>query len=195
MLIFYYLYFKIARIILCFNTNFDEYFCYILTLYVFDFLLAVWYYVFMSNFVYVALSGGVDSAAAAILLKERGYDVRGVILRLKPGDLADADIRDAQLVADALSIPLEILDERESFKSITDYFCRAYMQGLTPNPCVLCNPTIKFGKLVDYALKNGAEFLATGHYSNIVCENGVYYIKNSLTKSYIIKFIYCLVTV
>ena len=179
MLIFYYLYFKIARIILCFNTNFDEYFCYILTLYVFDFLLAVWYYAFMSNFVYVALSGGVDSAAAAILLKERGYDVRGVILRLKPGDLADADIRDAQLVADALSIPLEILDERESFKSITDYFCRAYMQGLTPNPCVLCNPTIKFGKLVDYALKNGAEFLATGHYSNIVCENGVYYIKRN----------------
>ena len=133
----------------------------------------------MSNFVYVALSGGVDSAAAAILLKERGYNVRGVILRLKPGNLADSDIHDAQIVADALNIPLDILDERDSFKSVTDYFCEAYMQGLTPNPCVLCNPTIKFGKLVDYALKNGAEFLATGHYSDIVCENDIYYIKRN----------------
>lgn len=133
----------------------------------------------MSNIVYVALSGGVDSAAAAILLKERGYDVRGVILRLKPHNLADDDIRDAQIVADTLGIPLDILDERESFKSITDYFCNSYMQGLTPNPCVLCNPTIKFGKLVEYALKNGADFLATGHYSDIICENNTYYIKRN----------------
>lgn len=145
----------------------------------FDFLHIVWYHSFMSNIVYVALSGGVDSAAAAILLKKRGYNVRGVILRLKPGDLADGDIRDAQVVADALGIPLDILDERESFKSVTHYFCKAYMQGLTPNPCVLCNPTIKFGKLVDYAVKNGADFLATGHYSDIICENGTYYIKRN----------------
>lgn len=135
----------------------------------------------MSNFVYVALSGGVDSAAAAILLKERGYNVRGVILRLKPGNEADADINDARCVADALNIPLDIIDERESFKSVTDYFCNAYMQGLTPNPCVLCNPTIKFGKLVNYAMEKGAEFLATGHYSDIVEEDGVFYIKRNPT--------------
>ncbi len=145
----------------------------------FDFLLLVWYHSNMSNFVYVALSGGVDSAAAAIILKERGYDVRGVILRLKPDNLADDDIRDAQAVANTLHIPLDILDERESFKSITDYFCKAYMHGLTPNPCVLCNPTIKFGKLVEYAISNGAEFLATGHYSDIVNEDGAYYIKRN----------------
>ena len=111
----------------------------------------------MSKLVYVALSGGVDSAAAAILLKDRGYDVRGVTLRLKPENLADGDIADAQKVADKLGIPLDIIDERESFKSVTDYFCNAYLQGLTPNPCVFCNPNIKIGKLVDYALKNGAD--------------------------------------
>lgn len=133
----------------------------------------------MNNLVYVALSGGVDSAAAAIILKERGYDVRGVILRLKPGNGADADIRDAQAVADALDISLDILDERESFKSITDYFCNSYLNGLTPNPCVLCNPTIKFGKLVAYAKSKGALFLATGHYSDIICDNGTYFIKRN----------------
>ncbi len=135
----------------------------------------------MSNFVYVALSGGVDSAAAAIILKERGYNVRGVILRLKPGNEADGDIADAQSVADALNIPLDILDERESFKSITNYFCNSYLQGLTPNPCVLCNPTIKFGKLIKHAKDNGADFLATGHYSDIVESNGTFYIKRNPT--------------
>lgn len=133
----------------------------------------------MGDLIYVALSGGVDSAAAAILLKERGYNVRGVTLRLKPGNLADNDIRDAQKVADTLDIPLEILDERADFKAITDYFCNAYLNGLTPNPCVVCNPTIKFGKLIEHALKNGAEYLATGHYSNITNENGTYYIKRN----------------
>ncbi len=139
----------------------------------------MWYHFSMDNFVYVALSGGVDSAAAAILLKERGYNVRGVILRLKPDNGADEDIKDAQAVADALDIPLDILDEREAFKSITDYFCNSYLEGLTPNPCVLCNPTIKFGKLVEYARSKGAAFLATGHYSSIFEKDGIYYIKRN----------------
>ncbi len=133
----------------------------------------------MNDLVYVALSGGVDSAAAAIILKEQGYTVKGVTLRLKPDNLADQDICDAQAVAKALNIPLEVLDEREDFKKITDYFCNAYLEGLTPNPCVLCNPTIKIGKLVDYALKNGAKFVATGHYCNITEENGKYHIKRN----------------
>lgn len=135
----------------------------------------------MSNLVYVALSGGVDSAAAAILLKDRGYEVRGVTLRLKPGNLADNDIADAQKVADKLEIPLDVIDERESFKTVTDYFCNAYLQGLTPNPCVFCNPNIKIGKLVEYALKNGADYVATGHYSDIVEIDGKYYIKKNPT--------------
>lgn len=139
------------------------------------------YYQLMNDLVYVALSGGVDSAAAAILLKERGYDVRGVILRLKPDNLADDDIRDAQLVADSLSIPLEVLDEREAFRKITDYFCRAYTEGLTPNPCVLCNPEVKIGLLVKHAEENGALFVATGHYSHIITENGKFLIRKNPT--------------
>lgn len=133
----------------------------------------------MDNLVYVALSGGVDSAAAAILLKQRGYNVRGVTLRLKPENLADDDIRDARAVADALDIPLEILDRRKEFEAITDYFCKSYIDGLTPNPCVVCNPTIKIGELVKHAKENGADFVATGHYSTIVEEDGVFYIRRN----------------
>ena len=134
----------------------------------------------MSKTVFVAISGGVDSAAAAILLKERGYNVRGVTLRLKPGNLADKDIEDAQAVADTLNIPLDVLDMREEFKKVTDYFCNEYLEGRTPNPCVMCNPNVKLGKLLEYTLSQGGDLLATGHYANIVKdENDVYYIKRN----------------
>ncbi len=137
----------------------------------------------MGKICYVALSGGVDSAAAAAILKDRGYTVRGVTLRLKPGNLADKDIEDAKKVAETLSIPIDVLDMREDFKAVTDYFCNEYLAGRTPNPCVFCNPAVKFGKMLEFALKNGGDCLATGHYANIVTdENGVFYIERNPSK-------------
>ncbi len=134
----------------------------------------------MTKTVFVAISGGVDSAAAAIILKEQGYNVRGVTLRLKPENLADKDIEDAKAVADTLNIPLDVLDMRDEFKKVTDYFCKEYMEGRTPNPCVMCNPNVKLGKLLEYTLAKGGELLATGHYANIVKdENNIFYIRKN----------------
>jgi tRNA-uridine 2-sulfurtransferase len=109
-----------------------------------------------------ALSGGVDSAVTAMLLKEQGLEVRGVHLRLEDGAASPADLA---VLAAQLDIPLEILDLREEFgRLVVDYFVDQYFKGHTPNPCVRCNAAIKFGALWDQARTRGATHLATGHY-------------------------------
>lgn len=120
------------------------------------------------------MSGGVDSALAAALLVEQGHDVRGVYMRNWSQDLpgfrcpwAD-DLADAERVAVTLGIPLEVWDcEREYRATVVDYLVDAYARGLTPNPDVMCNQTVKFGTFATRAFAEGADFVATGHYARL----------------------------
>ncbi|MBQ2904700.1 MAG: tRNA 2-thiouridine(34) synthase MnmA [Clostridia bacterium] len=128
----------------------------------------------------IGLSGGVDSSAAALLLLERGYDVTGVILRLKPDNYADSDIADAQKIADCLGIELKILDRRDYFrKAVIEPFVGEYLSARTPNPCVECNACVKFGTMLDYALEIGCDGIATGHYAKIEEKDGRFLLRRS----------------
>ena len=128
----------------------------------------------MSQRVFVAMSGGVDSAAAALLLRQAGYDVTGVTLRLhpykdRPGLCGSADdIETARAVAAGMGIPHVVLDLCDLFRErVMDRFVWAYTHGRTPNPCIDCNREIKFGALLDWALDQGADAMATGHYARV----------------------------
>lgn len=113
----------------------------------------------------VAMSGGVDSSVAAALLNEQGYAVIGVTMQLFQGA---ENLDDARRIADALDIPHRVFDFREAFEArIIRYFCDEYLLGRTPNPCVICNPLIKFGLLFEKAREHGAERFATGHYVDV----------------------------
>lgn len=112
----------------------------------------------------IALSGGVDSSTVAYLLKKQGYDIFGVTMRTCHEEDADA-----KKVCQDLGIEHYVLDLREDFaEKVMDYFVEEYMQGRTPNPCMVCNRHIKFGKLLDFILEQGAQYMATGHYTKLV---------------------------
>lgn len=125
----------------------------------------------------VAMSGGVDSSVAALLLKEQGHEVIGVSLRLTPDDSGRCcsidDMTDARQVCDKLDIPFYAIDSREKFKSVVfNPFVKAYRAGQTPIPCLACNHEVKFGDLFKTAQALGAQ-LATGHYAKVIDYKGV----------------------
>ncbi|MGA2670713.1 MAG: tRNA 2-thiouridine(34) synthase MnmA [Dehalococcoidia bacterium] len=116
----------------------------------------------------VALSGGVDSSAAALLLKEAAYKVLGIHMRLWDSPRLDYQAQRAENICRILGIPYHQVDLQKEFEScVVDYFCQEYQQGRTPNPCVACNHYVKFGLLLDKALSLGADYLATGHYAKV----------------------------
>lgn len=145
--------------------------------------------------VVLAMSGGVDSSAAAVLLREQGYDVVGLFMRSgasdeqacatdprslpivttaphRQGCCSASDAADARRVADQLDIPFHALNFRDAFGRIKDYFADEYLSGRTPNPCVMCNNWLKFGKLWEFARQIGAKKIASGHYARVSQEPG-----------------------
>ena len=136
----------------------------------------------MNNKAIIAMSGGVDSSVAAFLTKQNGYDLKGETLSLEVG--SEGDISDAKKVAERMGFPHEVLNLREEFqKEVIDRFIDAYENSRTPNPCVICNKYIKFGRLLDYAEENGYSHTATGHYAQIECVNGRYILKKGVDKT------------
>ena len=122
--------------------------------------------------VFVGMSGGVDSSVSAAILKEKGYDIHGVFIKVwQPDFLActwKEDKRDAMRVCAQLNIPFQMLDlEKEFKKNVVDYMISEYKKGRTPNPDVMCNAYVKFGGFYDFAMEQDAEFVATGHYAQI----------------------------
>ena len=116
----------------------------------------------------VALSGGVDSSVAALLLKEADYEVTGAHMVLRDSADHEYQAHRAEDICRILNIPYRQIDLQRKFESrVVDYFCREYQEGRTPNPCVACNHYIKFGLLLDKALSLGADYLATGHYARV----------------------------
>lgn len=119
----------------------------------------------------VALSGGVDSAGAALLLKARGYEVGGATMLLRDGGEAEAE--SAREAAKQLGIDFYLFDLRQEFREkVIEPFRRVYEAGGTPNPCVVCNKTMKFGIFLEKALALGYDGIATGHYARLRRENG-----------------------
>ncbi len=131
----------------------------------------------------VGLSGGVDSAVAAYLLKEAGHDLTGVFMqnweadRDDPYCTAEQDLSDARAVCDHLDIPFQVVNFSKAYwENVFQHCLNEFRAGRTPNPDILCNQEIKFKAFLNYALKEGAEAIATGHYARNIFQDGRYHL-------------------
>ena len=126
------------------------------------------------------MSGGVDSSVAALRLKTDGYNVVGVTLRYLPHGASSSHYEDAARIAELLDITHRTIDVAEQFqKTVVEYFRKEYLNGRTPNPCILCNRLMKFGLLLEKMKDHNADYIATGHYARIA--------QDGKTKRYILK--------
>lgn len=144
----------------------------------------------MKKKVVIGMSGGVDSSVAAYLLQEQGYEVIGIMMKLSPdnpdyeenegGCCSISAASDARRVADVLNIPFYVMNFKDAFKTnVIDNFIDEYMEGRTPNPCIVCNKIIKFEEFLRKAKALGADYIATGHYAKIEKQEDRYVLKKA----------------
>ena len=132
----------------------------------------------------IGISGGVDSAVSALILKQQGNDVLGITMKLFEDDSVDKMLIDAKKVCDEVGIKHIILDLTKEFKQLViNNFIDSYKHGKTPNPCVLCNKHFKFGLLYEKAKELGYNYIATGHYVKII-DNKLYFCDSNKDQSY-----------
>ena len=130
--------------------------------------------------VLVGVSGGVDSSVCIDLLKKQGLEVEGVVIRFSPE--SDEAVKDAQKVCDKLGITLHIADAQADFKKyVVAPFCENYVSGKTPNPCIVCNPHVKFATLIKTADELGIGYIATGHYAQVEKVGETYFVKKAVS--------------